>query len=167
MLALAAFACGGADRGSDAAEVAAEPAADTTPAAVPPDAWMLMPGRGAVGLGPDATHERLLVSLGREFVGAQRLVDEDGDSVPGSVLFPDDSTRRLEILWRDTSGMAHPAVLRVRGTESRWRLFPGIALGESKLELERRAREAMSSVRFDGDRARVFVVEVAPPDSLD
>lgn len=93
------------------------------------DEWTLVPGRGAVGIGPNVSHAMLLARLDDSLVRVSRLPADDGSSVPGTVLFPDDSLQRLEILWQDTTRFERPAVLRVRGTASRWRLQSGTALG--------------------------------------
>jgi hypothetical protein len=158
----ALHACGGGDPSADEARDL-EPASDSgrTDAR---DAWVLTPGRGAIGLGPGATHDSLLRSLGKEFVVVARLERGSGDSVPGTVLFPEDSSRRLEILWRDAAAQAHPLLLRVRGAESRWRLFPGVSLGDGRRAVQQHGREVLALVRFADDRAVAFEVPVdAPP----
>jgi hypothetical protein len=155
-------ACGGGEPSADETRDLA-PASDSgrTDAR---DAWLLAPGGGAIGLGPGTTHDSLLRSLGKEFVVVARLESGLGDSVSGTVLFPEDSTRRLEILWRDTAAQAHPLLLRVRGTESRWRLFPGVSLGDSRRAVQQHGREVLVLVRFADDRAVAFEVPVdAPP----
>lgn len=153
--------------------VGGEPSVDETPDAEPAidsgrtdarDAWLLTPGRGGIGLGPGTTHDSLLRSLGEAFVVATRLESSSGDSVSGTVLFPGDSTRRLEILWRDAAARAHPRLLRVRGGESRWRLSPGVALGDDRRAVQQHGREVLALVRFADDRAVAFDVPVdAPP----
>ncbi|MHB1297191.1 MAG: hypothetical protein ACYC0B_01580 [Gemmatimonadaceae bacterium] len=106
------------------ARAAALPAAKASTALVP---WMLVPGRGALGIGSGVTHEMLRKRLGDSIV-VVRALPEAGGTVNGTVLFPNDSMRRLEILWHDEL-RERPAVLRVRGSASHWRLHPGIALG--------------------------------------
>ena len=165
MLALATTALSACASGEPPVDEApdAEPAIDSgrTDAR---DAWLLTAGRGAIGLGPGTTHDSLLRSLGEEFVVAARLESSTGDSVSGTVLFPEDSTRRLEILWRDAAARAHPRLLRVRGAESRWRLFPGVALGDARRGVQQHGREVLALVRFVDDRADAFEVPVdAPP----
>lgn len=103
--------------------------ADAAPATTAQDAWTLVPGRGAIGIGPDVSHETLRLRLGDSLVARVRVDDGAGRTVPGTVLFPSDAMRRLEILWLDTARLERPARLRVRGAASRWRLHPGITLG--------------------------------------
>ena len=42
----------------------------------------------------------------------------DGDETAGTTLFSDDSTRTMEIVWRDSAARARPDFVRTRGT--RW-----------------------------------------------
>ncbi len=93
------------------------------------NAWTLVPGRGAIGIGPEVTHEILRRRLGDSLVVAGRIDAGAGRTVPGTVLFPLDPMQRLEVLWQDTVRLERPATLRVRGSASRWRVHPGIALG--------------------------------------
>jgi hypothetical protein len=102
----------------------------TTPAATvaSPAAWTLVPGRGAIGIGPDVTHAELRARLGDSLVVAEPL-EVDGRRVSGTVVFPRDPMQRIEIAWQDEARRERPAELRVRGTASRWRLQSGVTLG--------------------------------------
>lgn len=59
----------------------------------------------------------------------------------GTVLFPNDPLRRLEVTWRDTLRLTRPSLARVqeyvRTPRSRWVVFPGISLGICLPEVER------------------------------
>jgi hypothetical protein len=112
---------------SGAPVAAAAPAA---PAALPapPAAWTLVAGRGAIGIGPDVTHEILRARLGDSLVVTEPL-EVDGRRVSGTVLFPRDPMQRIEIAWQDEAARERPLELRVRGTASRWRLPSGVTLG--------------------------------------
>lgn len=93
-----------------------------------PTGWTLVPGRGAVGIGAEATHEQLLERLGDSLVVLE-AVDTEAGRVTATVLFPQDPMRRIEILWRDAVRRERPAMLRVRGRASVWRLPSGVTLG--------------------------------------
>ncbi len=108
---------------------AAASPATASPATAAQNAWTLVPGRGAIGIGPEVSHEILRKRLGDSLVVAARIDAGAGRTVPGTVLFPLDPMQRLEVLWQDTVRLERPATLRVRGSASRWRVHPGIALG--------------------------------------
>ncbi len=116
-------------RGDSSASPVAPVSADAAPAGTAQNAWTLVPGRGAIGIGPEVSHAILRGRLGDSLVVAQRLDGGSGRTVPGTVLFPLDPMQRLEVLWQDTIRLERPATLRVRGTVSRWRVHPGTTLG--------------------------------------
>lgn len=109
------------------------PAPTAAPVATAPPApaatgWTLTPGRGAVGIGPDVTHEQLRQRLGDSLVTVE-VVETAQGRAEVSVLYPRDPVRRLEVHWRDPARRERPAELRVRGEASRWRLPTGETLG--------------------------------------
>lgn len=158
-------ACGRPDAGVDGA-TPDEPR-DAAPASMPaplgPDPWLLTPRRGAVGLGPASSERALRTQLGDAFVVSARVDDATGRETPGTILFPDDAQRRLEIVWRDTVARAHPALLRVRGNSSRWRLHPGVSLGDQRRDAETRLGRGAVGVKFDADAVGEISVNVDPP----
>lgn len=117
--------------------------------------WTLAPGRGAVGIDSTTSHARLVAEFGDSLVRLTRLDPHETDddripaserqTVPASVLFPDDSTRRLEIYWQDTVRLAQAAMLRVRGDTSRWIHASGQSLGDTS-EKGVRVRELSVSI---------------------
>lgn len=80
----------------------------------------------------------------------------EGETAAGTVLFPGDSTRRAEIIWRDTVSARVPVRVVLRGRESRWRLPGGISLGTSLLELERSNGGAFTLAGFGWDYSGVI-----------
>jgi hypothetical protein len=60
----------------------------------------------------------------------------EGETAPGTVLFPDDSLKRIEILWQDVPRRRFPSRAILRGSKSVWKLPRGISLGTSLRELE-------------------------------
>lgn len=99
------------------------------------------------------TTENLLV---RQF-GATNVKDDsldvgEGQMVAGTVLFPTDSARRVEIFW-DDSAPAHTRInmLRVRGTHSLWTVTPDVTLGTSLADLETLNGRPFTLAGFDWD----------------
>lgn len=150
-VALALGACtGGQDRRVDTSSVmpdagtpvVTQPLAQTTDTTRP--ATRMTDTLWLFGATPDedairaTTTENLLV---RQF-GAANVKDDsldggEGEMVAGTVLFPVDSARRVEVFW-DDSAPAHSRIslLRVRGSHSLWMVAPGVTLGTSLDTLE-------------------------------
>jgi hypothetical protein len=60
----------------------------------------------------------------------------EGETLPGTVVFPDDPRRRLSVVWRERPSPAGRIWLMVDG-ESRWRGHRDIGLGTELRTLER------------------------------
>ena len=77
----------------------------------------------------------------------------EGESKRGTILFADNSEKRLEILWQDTAGQRFPSVIRVQGTiGSLWTTGEGITITTRLRTLERLNGKAfrMAGFGFDG-----------------
>lgn len=86
--------------------------------------------------------------------GVENVVDEpfalgEGDVGPGSVLFPKDPSRRLEILWLKPGVGA--SALRASGDGSQWRGLDGLAIGMTLTDVEALNGAPFSMAGFDWD----------------
>jgi hypothetical protein len=57
--------------------------------------------------------------------------------VVAAVIFPDDSLRRIEIVFSDTINLRYPKAVIMRGSQSVWHTIAGVTLGTSVDELQR------------------------------
>jgi hypothetical protein len=119
--------------------------------AIDPTLWLTSaPGHTA---GFDSTTSRAKLV---ERFGAANVVDDsvqyaDAPGEPGTVLFPNDSTRRLEIIWTDPKTQVRPERVFLRGESGRWAVDPGIRLGMRLTELERINGRPFTLTGFDWD----------------
>jgi hypothetical protein len=88
-------------------------------------------------------------------VKTTRIELGEGETTPGTVLFPEDSLRHAEIVWQDTVSRSRPARLILRGSRSAWTVGPGISLGTSLQELERMNGRPFTLAGFGWDYAGV------------
>ena len=86
-----------------------------------------------------------------------RIQIGEGETAPGAVLYPNDSLRRVEIIWQDTVNRRRPARVVLRGSRSQWQLGRGISLGTSLQELERLNGRPFTLAGFGWDYAGVIV----------
>ena len=97
---------------------------------------VIVPGE-RVGAITRETGEAALVALfGRENVRTADIDTGEGDSKPGTLIFPDDDTQRVSILWRDPETREHPHSILIYGSASTWKTNKGISLGMTLKELE-------------------------------
>ena len=95
----------------------------------PAAGWLIGPTPDSDLLDGHDTEAGLRLRFGAATVKAESIHVGEGEFESGTVLFPDDSTRRIEILWRDTVARAEPRAAIVRGAASVWRAYPGIGPG--------------------------------------
>jgi hypothetical protein len=133
-----------------------------------------------------ATREADLVQrFGAAHVRRGEIAYAESDVADGTVLFPDDSARLMEIVWRDSAGRARPDLVTVGRRSTRWVVAPGVRPGMTLAELERLNGRpftvtgadpntgALTVLSWDGGRldslwtgpGRVWV-QLAPPDSV-
>ena len=89
--------------------------------------------------------------LGAGNVRRDTLWMAEGERTLGTILFPTDPLRRLEIAWSDTARRARPEFVRLSTDSSVWRVFPGVGIGTSLAELERVNGRAFTLLGFSWD----------------
>jgi hypothetical protein len=117
-----------------AAPFDSSPHAIDRPATAAASPLQIIPGRSA---GPVTAASREADLKQRYGAEAVRIELGEGETTPGTVLFPRDSLMRAEIVWHDTVSRSRPARFVLRGSRSKWTVGPGISLGTSLQELER------------------------------
>jgi hypothetical protein len=98
--------------------------------------WLIVPGE-RIGPITESTSEATLQALfGAENTESIDVDIGEGFSEPGTVVYPNDASRRLEVVWLDGSRTA-PKEVRLTGQSSKWKTAEGISLGSTLKELER------------------------------
>jgi hypothetical protein len=102
-----------------------------------PDPWLIL-ATGETGTIHAKTARAELVST----FGAANVVDQDidigeGETEPGTVVFPNEPKQLIEILWKDPAAKRDPKSVTIHGEASRWKAVHDISLGTSLKDLER------------------------------
>lgn len=104
--------------------------------------------------GPDASRDRLAAAFGSGNVVLAEIGVGEGLTQKGTVIFPDDPSRRLEILWkrgsRNPSSVDTPAMLP--GGVSRWSVA-GVGLGSDLAAVEKANGRPFELLGFGWDYA--------------
>jgi hypothetical protein len=90
-------------------------------------------------------------------VREERIEIGEGETVPGTILFPDDSLKRLEIIWSDSTHRQDPSRLILRGRRSKWSLSAGVSLGNTLDQLERMNGRPFTMAGFGWDYSGVVL----------
>ncbi len=124
-------------------------------------------GSGASAIMQDATYmltlENLHDTFGSESLmitkfGTDNVAQEEfhlgeGETMPGTVLYPDDPSRRVEVLWLFPEKRESPNIVRIAGDGSQWTLAPGLTPGISLGELEELNGGPFTLLGFEWDNA--------------
>jgi hypothetical protein len=98
--------------------------------------WTIEPGIAMGAITPEVSETELSAHYGAEHVVASQVSLGEGESAPGTILFPEDSLRRATILWSDTTARRNPAVVILTGDTTVWRTREGVSLGTTLAEFE-------------------------------
>ncbi len=111
-------------------------AATARPAAANDDPWLIVAGTNAGPITPTASEADLAAIFGAGNVRPGEVEIGEGVREPGTIIFPDDPERRIEILWHDTAARRRPARLQITGHRTLWHFAQAISLGTSLKQLE-------------------------------
>jgi hypothetical protein len=120
-------------------------AAGTPPQPMPTPASDLL-----LVLGPRVGEAELVARFGAEHVRRGDVPLGEGETEPGTILFPGDKLREVQIVWMDPDGAA-PALVQVSGDRGVWTIEPGIALGVRLDSLERLNGRPFELAGFEWD----------------
>src|SRR3954465_9449290 len=87
--------------------------------APPRGAWRIVPRDASTALGKNSgSEEELRKAYGRENVTEGPIDRGGGRFSPGTILFPGDPLRRIEVVWQDSLHHMIPARVFLRGERS-------------------------------------------------
>jgi hypothetical protein len=101
-----------------------------------PDQWVILlpPQSGAIT--SSITRRDLVNRFGARNVRDGDVDVGEGETVPGTTVFPGDPIRAIDILWKDPETKRSLGTLSIGGRASEWKTAHGISLGTSLKELE-------------------------------
>ena len=100
-------------------------------------AWEIVPGQRLGVLKLSNSERDLGAGYGAQNIRHVTVSLGEGETVSGTLLYPDDPEKRVEIVWMNATARRYPMHAILRGTRSRWTLPRGITLGTTLAELER------------------------------
>lgn len=113
------------------------PAAGSVASGVTPVAdWLIVPGERVGPLTASSSAADLIQAYGAENVRDESYPLGEGESEPGTVVFPDDVTKRMVILWNDLEKKQGPLAVRIDGPASLWKTAEGLGVGTTLKRVE-------------------------------
>ena len=116
-------------------------------------AWEIIPGERIGLVNRTEAEIDLQMGYGARNVRQSAIQLGEGETASGTVVFPDDSTQRIEVLWHDTQQRRYPAAAILSGEKSQWQLPGGITLGTTLHDLEQRNGRPFLLAGFGWDYA--------------
>ena len=113
--------------------------------------WVILASGEKGPINAHTTRESLIRAYGMANVQDQDVDLGEGETAPGTVLFPKDEHRSIEIVWKDSDKKTEPQFLTIRGCVSDWMTVHNISLGTSLRELEKLNGRPFHLAGFDWD----------------
>lgn len=98
---------------------------------------------------PQTSEQALAAQFGKANVKREQVYLGEGQEEEGTVLFPDDPKRRVEIVWKNKKARKAPEWLRV-SDESAWDVV-GLRTGMTLAEVEKRNGRSFHLYGFEWD----------------
>jgi len=115
--------------------------------------WKIEPGARIGALDRLGSASDLVRAYGSGNVRDSSIELGEGETARGSLLFPDDPQRRVEILWHDPENRRAVRRAVLRGERSRWMLPQRISLGSALTEVEAKNGRPFKLTGFAWDYA--------------
>lgn len=98
--------------------------------------WEIVPGRSVGPITKDTSEKQLIKIFGSRNVQQVKVDVGEGETQPGTVIFPNDPQKKAFILWRDAATRQGPETVRINSKGSLWKTDRGITIGTSLKTIE-------------------------------
>jgi hypothetical protein len=101
------------------------------------DPWFIDPAGKTGRITAQSNYSDLVRIFGARNIEDGEVELGEGQTLPATVVFPKDSSRRIAIAWKDSTNKRNPDRVQIVGEKSRWRTSFGLTLGMTLRDLER------------------------------
>ena len=113
--------------------------------------WQIVPGRSVGAIQKNTSEKELIEIFGRQNVKQDEIDVGEGETRPGTILFPDNPQKKIFILWRDSTARQRPERISIRGKKTLWKTDRGITIGTSLKTIEKLNGRAFVLTGFGWD----------------
>lgn len=111
--------------------------AGTIASASAQSSYQIVPRIRVGAITPEMSEAGLKRIYGRKNVQSTRVSLGEGETEAGTVVYPHNPLRMIEIVWKDARRKRFPKRIQLTGERSVWKTHQGISLGTRLKELER------------------------------
>jgi len=104
----------------------------------------------ADAFGRESSHSKIVSTFGAAHVASQEIEGAEGITMLGTVIYPNDPRRRLEVLWIDKDMQRRPGAIWI-SKESQWTGWRGVRIGMTLEDVEALNGKPFKLRNFDGD----------------
>ena len=113
--------------------------------------WQVVPGRSVGPIEQNTSEVELIKIFGKQNVKRMAIDVGEGETQPGTVVFPNDPQKRALILWRDATTRLRPESVKVDSTKTLWKTDRGITIGTQLATIEELNGRAFAMTGFAWD----------------
>lgn len=113
--------------------------------------WVITPGRSVGRIRANTSEKDLIKIFGRKNVKRASIDIGEGETTPGTILFPDQPRKTAYILWKDTAARRAPASVSIRNEKTFWKTDRGITIGTTLKTIEKLNGRAFVLAGFGWD----------------
>jgi hypothetical protein len=100
--------------------------------------------------GRESSYSDMVSLFGAANVVLEGIEGTEGIEIPGTVIYPNDPLRRLEVLWIDAEMHRHPGAIWI-SNESHWKGWRGVRIGMTLEDVETLNGKPFKLRTFVGD----------------
>jgi hypothetical protein len=119
--------------------------------------FQIIPGVKAGAVTARTSEADLRKIYGSKNVRSGEIGLGEGETVPGTIIYPNDPRKRLEIAWKNPKLKKNPEFVQFHGEKSFWKIAPGIGLGTSLKALEQINGKGFMLLGFEWDYSGTVV----------
>lgn len=98
--------------------------------------WQIVPGASVGPITASTSETELIKIFGKANVKQTQVDVGEGEVQAGTVIFPNDPTKKASILWSDPDTRLRPASVTITGKKTVWKTDSGITIGTPLSKIE-------------------------------
>ncbi|MCE7868961.1 hypothetical protein DYH09_01150 [bacterium CPR1] len=112
--------------------------------------WLIVPGKRVGPITATTSRSDLERMFGKENLRDEKVYLVEGQTAPGTLVYPKDPKKRLAVVWNDP-GKTKIEFVKLTGSVSEWRSVDGITLGTRLSKLEQINGKPITFLGFGWD----------------